>query len=203
MSVCFYDNGGEMAGIDAHEYFTIGPLGVPVPVLFTPHLVGAPNSHAIARFDKRTPTVTAESRLMIQRGFTIHAVPHLPMTFLPPHPAAELANIAKIIVGSSSKAVMGIASVTGEGASLATCLAACVGANANCGPGVGVVVNPSSVVTSPTAADYAGAAAAWIMSLVLGEVKILPSAVTNWFLKKVLGPELDEAVRDFVTDQMG
>lgn len=198
MSACFYDNGGIMEGIDAHTYYTIGPLGVPVPVLFTPHLAGAPFLHPAATWDKRTPTVLAEGRKMIKRGFKIRLVPHLPVTMLPPH-GAELGQVALVIAKSTSTAYLGVASVTGEGGPLATCVGWAVGVNGNCGPGIGAVYNPSSVITSPTASDYAGAVAAWCVALALGPVwKKIPTSILRWAIKKYLGPKIDKLVRDTV-----
>ncbi len=195
MSACFYDNGGAMVGIDAHTYITVGPAYATVPVMFTPHGVAAPLLHPLATYWKRTGTVLAEGRQMIQRGFKLYLVPHIPLTGLAPH-AAEVGQLAKVIAKSSSKSYLGVASVSGEGSSLAVCVSSCVGANGNCGPGLGVVLNPSSVITSPTAADYAGAVASWSVGLALGPVwKKIPNPVLRFIAKKVVGSKIDKLVR--------
>ncbi len=186
MSACFYDNGGVMAGVDSHTYITIGPAEVPIPVLMTPHVVGtafwAPGDAA-----KRTPTVTAVGNKMIKVGFKNYVVPHLPLTSLPPHPA-QAGNLGVIILLSSSKAYLGVAAVTGEGGELATCVMGPVGANVNCGPGVGVVFNPSSVVTSPTAGDFASAVVNIAIDQALGVVagKLIPKSVKDQLAKGIL-----------------
>lgn len=195
MSACFYDDGGVMNGIDAHTYITVGPLGVPLPVLFTPHYAGTlfigPSTPS-----KRTPTVTAESRQMIKQGFENILVPHVPLTFLPPHPA-EVGEIALIIFMSSSKALLGIGSVTGEGGSLAICIDGPVGLNPNCGPGAGAVYNPSSVVTSPTAADFAFAAFDYVIGLIAGEIagKLIPKSLKNKIAKAILKKLLSKMLK--------
>ncbi len=186
MSVCFYDNFGIMVGVDLHIFLTIGPKGIPLAVPNIPHVVGVPNWWPAATFWKRTPTVTSDGWKMIQRGFKTFAVPHVFFTGLPPHPA-EVGQLAKTIALSNSTSHMGIGSVTGEGAPLATCLAGPVGANKNCGGG-GVVINPNSVVTSPTAADYASAAASALASYLLGKIPIP-------LLKPIVGSTVDKWVR--------
>ncbi len=196
MSACFYDNGGVMLGLDAHKYFTIGPMNVPVPVLFTPHLAGAPFLHPAATWGKRTATVLAEGRKMLQRGFKIRLVPHLPLTSLPPH-AVEIGQLAVVIAKSSSKAYLGVSSVTGEGAPLATCVASCAGVNGNCGPGVGAVLNPSSVITSPSVADYASAVASFSVATSIGKVLKLPFPLMFAY-KKLIAPKIDKFVREQV-----
>lgn len=199
MSTCFYDNSGIMNGVDSHTYLTIGPEGIPLPVIMTPH--GAHTAFMGPAHDasKRTATVLAEGWKMIKIGFSNKLVVHVPWTFLPPHPA-EAIEIATIIALSSSTALLGVASVTGEGGALATCAGDCVGINANCGPGFGLVVNPSSVITSPTAGDFADAAAEWAFNIILGEVagKLLPKSVKDRvakaILKKIIGKFLKKAV---------
>ena len=156
MSVCFYNNHGIMGGMDVHTYITVGPKGIPVPVKAV-HLVGTLTAGPSADRSKRTYTVHADGVPMIELGFANSPVPHVPLTALPPHPTEAL-NLLVIHAASSSKTVMGVASVTGEGTALATCVSGFLGANSNCGPGVGEVLNPCSVITSPSATDYAMAA---------------------------------------------
>ena len=69
---------------------------------------------------------------MIQRGFDLYFVPHVPMPGAPPG-VAQVPNHGRIIFFASSKARMAVHSVTGEGSALATCLAFFFGLNMNCG----------------------------------------------------------------------
>lgn len=163
MSVNFYDDAGTMAGVDRHVFVKLAP-GVPtgVPVPWIPHGVGVPFAWPTATLGKLTPKVLADARKMIQGGFDIYFVPHLPLD--PAWGAGEAAQLAVVHATSGSAAAMMVHSVTGEGAPLATCLLGCIGSNANCNdppwgalvPNTNVVFNLSSVKTSPSIGDYLG-----------------------------------------------
>lgn len=172
MSANFYDNSALMGGVDLHAYIAIGPppaFSTPIPIY--PYFVGAPLAWPTATSWKRTATVRSEGWKMLQRGFELYLVPHVPIPGPPPG-AGQIPNMARIILFSSSKARMAVHSVTGEGTPLATCLAFFFGKNMNCSDPfalpVGNVVCFNSVKTSPTLGDYVGAAAGAFVDACLG-----------------------------------
>jgi hypothetical protein len=87
-------------------------------------------------------------------------VPHvfIPVPIL--HPI-EPVQLAQVIGTAKMTCVMGVASVTGAGEGLATCLAGWWGLNLDCSNPVDVptgnVFNGNTVRTSPTVADYVNA----------------------------------------------
>ncbi|MEJ7731856.1 MAG: hypothetical protein WKG00_21930 [Polyangiaceae bacterium] len=165
MSACFYHQNAAMAGIDLHTYWVAGPPTpagpTPVPVPLSPHVVAVPFEWRATQW-KATHSVTSVGSPMIQRGYDIYAVPHVPVPVGPPHPIAEPLKLLEIHFTAGSEARMSISSVTGCGEQLATCLLFLAGANVNCwdpipsGP-TNLVLSPSSVLTSPTLGDYIGA----------------------------------------------
>jgi hypothetical protein len=105
-------------------------------------------------------SVSTGSRNVLQSGFAVLVVPHIPVP-IPPNPVAEGANLAVIIATATSTPVMSVHSVTGKGQALLTALLGPVGANGDCGIQVvpsAVDLNFNSVKTSPTLGDYKAAA---------------------------------------------
>jgi hypothetical protein len=96
-------------------------------------------------------------------------VPHGPLTGAPPHPAAEIVNIAAILLSSSAAPQLSAHSVTGEGTALCTALLGCYGLNLDCGDapvfGASHDLNLNSVKTSPTLGDYLAAVFSAVMSM--------------------------------------
>ncbi len=156
MSSCFYDMGGGMVGVDKHIYWKwVKGAGWPGWAVGMPeekrHVVGS--MHDWNHNDKHTTNVTSESRLMLNKDFSIKYIPHIPLTTDLPS-VLGVAWLAGVIVRSKSEPIMYMPSVTGNGTELACCVYEMVGANKNCG-GYGVVINPNTVVTSPSLADFA------------------------------------------------
>ncbi len=172
MSANFFDNSGVMGGVDLHDFYlltptpVIGPLGVP-PQKYWPHAVAAP--HFWKSNGKRTARVKSDNWKMIQLEFSMTFVPHVPFASLANYGAVEYAYLPIVIAKSSSTATMGVASVTGEGAELATCLLGPIGWNNNCSDAPSIlsqVLNLNTVKTSPTLFDYLR----WLLTMVLKNV---------------------------------
>jgi hypothetical protein len=195
MSVNFYNNRAWMVGVDLHDYYVPGPgPGIPVP---WGYVVFAPMWWPPATFWKRTGTVTADGWKMIQGGFQLRLVPHIPALPPPPHPLSQAINLALIILLSKSTATMTVHSVTGEGKALATCVYGAFGLNANCGKQlVGPVIDPSTVRTSPSLGDYASAVAAFA----LGKVINVPIPIVGGLLKKFIIKPIREWVQEQVDE---
>jgi hypothetical protein len=168
MSANFYDNSAIMVGPDPH-LFLAGPKpeGVPTPWIY---IAAAPFFWS-ATAHKRTGRVKSGGWQMIQQNFDLYLIIHRALPGLPPAPT-QVANLARIILMSSSKAKMVVHSVSGQGAPLATCLAAAAGLNLNCAEPASLPVGPviciNSVQTSPTTGDYIGAVAGAIVDSALG-----------------------------------
>jgi hypothetical protein len=150
--VNFYHREAIMKGTDYHTYMSFGP-GIPLPLPEYPYMVLCVEKDG----DKVVATVTSDAKNMIQRDneVTGRDVSHKPRLEMPPHPLAQPQNEVGIILGASSQAVMGIASVTAEGQPLATCLEAAMGINKNCCDRRGrdnKVESVNSVRTNPTSA---------------------------------------------------
>ena len=174
MSVCFYDGIGGMTGVDVHTFYVSAPPPAP------PTGVPIPAGHAVGFWSfgvwpgsvwKLANKVTSDGHPMIQDGYSSYAVPHTPLAF-PPGPA-EGPKLAQIIVTSSSNAWMSVHSVRAQGGPLATCLGGMAGLNANCWEWglslpTGAVLNPNSVITSPTLGDYLGAVAGLALANAIG-----------------------------------
>lgn len=162
----FYNLHGLMHGVDPHLYHAFPEIPVPMP-----HIVAAPliwfdsTPHKVAR------TVTMNGVSALCGGYTNMAVPHVPVPLLPPGPA-EPAWLAAVILGSSSKAQLSAHKVTHGGEALAVCVISMVGLNVNCcdpfDAPTGAVLNINSVETQPTAGDYAGAIAGYIVDAAIG-----------------------------------
>src|SRR4029077_15929909 len=132
-----------------------------VPML-APHIVGCSFSSALLlTTSKHLLTITMNGPLFsMQGGYDIYLVPHIPIPPAAPDPL-EAAQLAMVLALAGSKAQMSVHSVTGGGGALAPCITGAGGSNINCndpidGP-TGVVYNLNTVMTAPTAGDYAGA----------------------------------------------
>lgn len=183
MSVCFYHDLGRMLGVDAHKIYPM--------LVFTDLFTIWPRT-----VWKETTTVTADSNEMVQEGYDLYLVPHIP----PPEPKAVVeAGLATAT--SSSKPFLSRGTVHGQGAALACCSAACVGLNNNCWDAglksfpSGIVICPTSVVTTPSAADYASAIVGVVLSNLLsrafagffkmGDIKGLPSVIVKHVIRRL------------------
>jgi hypothetical protein len=170
MSVTFYNISGGMVGIDPHTF--VAAPNVTIKWVY-PHVVVGVFATLTATIYKRTETVTADGMPMLQGGFDLYLVPHVPAPILPPGPL-EAVEFSKIMIMSGSKAQMSVHSVTGRKEALATCLSGCVGLNVNCAEPfdlpIGMVFNPSSVMTTPTSGDYIGALVGYAVDVLIGTV---------------------------------
>jgi hypothetical protein len=152
MTACFYQDRARMVGVDVHASFLMA--------VCTDMFTIWPRT-----FWKETSTVTADGYEMVQDGYDLYLIVHVP----PPHPKA-VAEALLAAATSSSKPFLVRGSVTGEGAPLACCVSDCIGVNTNCwDAGIksfpsGLVACPSSVVTTPTPADFVTA----VVGLALG-----------------------------------
>jgi hypothetical protein len=172
MAANFYDNAGLMAGIDIHKFWAPGPpppLTVPVPIF--PYIVAAPFIWPPATFWKRTGTVKSDNWQMIQGGFDLYLVPHIPWPA--PWGWMEGLELIEIHLGAGSKAQLQRSAVTGMGNPLATCIVSAFGLNLNCQPAglaapTGIVLNINSVETTPSAGDYTGAVVGWVVDSAIG-----------------------------------
>jgi hypothetical protein len=225
MSSCFYDMRGVMAGIDEHIFWKLvkgaGWPGILVGVPSkTKHLVMT--GHNSPNNGKHTTTVTSEGNQMLKKDFNNEYFGHIPLT---PNLASVLgvAWLAGVVVRSKTQPFMSMPSVTGQGAPLACCVVSMIGANVNCG-GYGVVVNPNTVVTNPSLADFARAllglavnkaidkAVDKVIGLVFPELELpmggdkVPNPIAEilkWLFdeqvkKKYIDPEVDSAIERFV-----
>jgi hypothetical protein len=115
---------------------------------------------------KDTETVMADGWDMIQDGFSLFLVPHIPT--IPDPKVAVLALLAT--AGSSSKPFLAKQTVSGEGTPLACCVDGPLGWNANCWDmGIksvpsGMVICPTTVVTTPTLGDLVAALIGLVMN---------------------------------------
>ncbi len=171
MSANFLDKSGLAAGIDAHMYFTVAPPPappVPVPVPMLPHSVGSAH-FAMSRSWRIAHSVTTDGWAVLQSSWAMILVPHGPLTGAPPHPAAEIVNIAAIILTSSAAPQLTAHSVSGEGGALCTAILGCWGLNLDCGDapvfGASHDLNLNSVKTSPTLGDYVAALLSAVLNM--------------------------------------
>ncbi len=166
MSSNFLDASGIMAGADIHFWITIAPPAIPVPVP-APHIV-ADSFYGIQRYWRVVWSVTSDACPMLQSNWCLLVVPHIPIPEGPPHPT-EVANIATVILTSSSSPQLTVHSVTGEGSALYCCVVFAINWNLNCGiPSwlTGWVLNFNSVKTSPTLGDYLSAAVGTVLNAI-------------------------------------
>lgn len=196
MSSCFYNANGTMLGGDVHDYYTVVMVGpVPVPKSIpTPHFTVAGFDEGCDDDTTRLPTVTSDGQPMIQGDFKIvHVLPHLPITVAPPHPAVEPPTLITIIALSGSVALLAVSTVTGVGKPLACCVHSTVGTNLNCGDPIDlpldIVINENTVLTQPTAADFARAGLDVAVSGLIS--KIVGAA-----FKKIIGKTLEKMLKE-------
>jgi len=158
MSSNFYNTSGiHLNGLELHEY--VAKTNVSIP--FHPHASGQYDFfRPLATLWKKADRVTADKWPMMQQGYDFYKVFHFPVPLPPPDINAEGPVLGKIIMTSGSKCQMAVMSVT-SGSPLACCISNMVSVNQNCSDPVDVemnlVVNLNSVVTSPTAGDFAAA----------------------------------------------
>lgn len=171
MSSNLLNKSGVMAGIDFHTYITIGPLGVPVPVPFCPHVVGGAH-FLISRLWRIAFTVTTDGWATLQNNWALMVFTHVPEPAGPPHPT-EGANIAIIVITSSSAPQLSAHSVTVEKQAVLTAIYSAFGLNLDCGTvpsPTGVDLNLNTVVTTPTLGDYLSAVLGALLSSAYGTV---------------------------------
>jgi hypothetical protein len=193
MSVCFYDGRGGMTGVDVHIFLLAGPgplaiTGVPTPA---GHAVGFWSFGAWPGTAwKKATTVTSDGHTMIQDGYDWYAVPHVPLAA--PPAVLEALKLSDTVLNSGSNAWMSVHSVRAQGGPLATCLHGMAGLNANCWEWgmslpTGAVVNPNSVITSPTLGDYLGAIAGLAVANVIGVAieEFVPSSAVKHLLRRL------------------
>jgi hypothetical protein len=213
MTACFYDKRGGMVGIDNHLFLERGPgplavIGIPRPS--SVHIVWAANWWASN--DKYAATVTSDGNLMVQGDFQIQWVPHVPIDAAK-GALLEIGMLAAIIANSESKPFLTKFNVHGNGAPLACCLAWFVGLNLNC-EGYGALLNPNSVVTTPTLGDFAAAIAAFALNMaidaileeiieaVVPDVPIGPREDEFRPVKEVVKTIFDKVVRPYTVDPL-
>ena len=134
-------------------------------------------------------SVTTGGCNVLQSGFAMLFVPHVPVLAPPPHPLYEPPLLVMAIPTSTSAPVMSAHSVTNSGQALATAIVRPAGRNLDCGlqpQPTGIDVNLNSVKTSPTLGDYLGAAVgAWLngmMNVITGFAPIPNEASCIMFL---------------------
>jgi hypothetical protein len=180
MSVNFLDTSGLFVGLDVHMYMLPAPPPLPPitpgPTVLMPHAVGSghgPN----CRIWRVVRSVTTDGCNVLQSGFAMLFVPHVPVMAPPPHPVGELPLLAMTILTSTSQPVMSVHSVTNSGQALATALLGLAGLNSDCGyqpQPTGIDFNFNSVKTSPTLGDYCGAT----VGVYLNRMNVLFGALT-------------------------
>ncbi len=165
MSACFYDMGGVMVGVaDLHDYIAAPAIPTKTLHFATIPLWSRPRTGDAA-------TVTSEGKEMAKEGFKNYLVPHVPIPIPPVPPGPDEPKMLAIIFATSkSTAYLGRGTVTHGGTPLACCVVSMVGVNGNCGSGPGVVINPNSVVTTPSAGDFASAIVGRALDLLAGEL---------------------------------
>lgn len=163
MSANFYDTLGVMIGVDTHGY-------KPVPPVWA-HMVGISFATPSALMTKRTPRVQSDGVPMLQQGYDVYLVPHVPVPPTVPAPAAPV-QLAKIIAMSGTKAQLAVRSVTGQGQKLACAVSGLLGQNVNCDDPLdlpnGCVIQVNTVQTRPTKGDLAAAAMGGAADAVMG-----------------------------------
>ncbi len=146
MSVTFYNERGSMFGVDLHTPEETGKVPTPLKVeIRFDHPAFLPQS-------KKVGNVTMDGAPAFQGGIDFYLIPHWLF------PAGVVGTAT---ANSGSKGYMQVHAVTLGGEPAATCQLLCMGRNVNCSdpvdhPLTNVVMNPNSVVTSPTLGDYAG-----------------------------------------------
>ncbi|MBK8253264.1 MAG: hypothetical protein IPK82_11435 [Polyangiaceae bacterium] len=191
MSVRFYNTTGVMVGVDLHSYHAcVPPDPFPVFIPFHPHVVGETFRSPICDGKSKLNNITADAAPMLQKDHKFYVFPHIPIPVPPPYPT-EVTQVALAIAGSKTTCVMGVASVTGAGQPLATCLAGWWGLNLDCSSPLdipsGAVFNGNTVRTQPAISDYANA----ILDIALGSVLkglelLLPAGKAKKIVKSII-----------------
>jgi hypothetical protein len=166
MASNFYNLTGVMFGVDIHKYVMI-----PAIPTFNAHIAGAPFKWLTSTPHKIGFSVSMNGSASLRGGYSNCFVPHTPIPFPPPSPG-EIPVLALVILNSGTKAQLTAHKVTHKGDALAVCVKSMLGVNVNCGDPfdmpTGVVLNLNSVETQPTAGDYAGAIAGYIVDAAIG-----------------------------------
>ena len=163
MSANFLDVSGAFAGADLHLYWPGPP---PAPPVLNLHAVASLHIFIWNRPWRWVTTVTTGHCAVLQSGWAMILVPHIPIP-IPPNPVAEGANLACVILTSSSSPQISAHSVTGKGTALCTALLGPMGLHTDCGVQflpTGIDVNLNSVKTSPTLGDYAAAVVGMVLN---------------------------------------
>lgn len=186
MSANFYNADGGMLGSDIHDYYTGEPPGPPIKI-WTVHPVGANFSQRCDDEAKRLKNVTSAGHPMHQKELKLVRVPlHIPVPIAPPYPVVEEVSSFTIFCLSGSVALLAVGSVTGKTVPLACCVYDSFGTNLNCGDPIDLPTNfthnTNSVVTQPTAMDFAEAIFTFAMG---GLVSLLVGAISEGVYKKL------------------
>ncbi|MBW2532712.1 MAG: hypothetical protein JRI55_14570 [Deltaproteobacteria bacterium] len=147
-----------MAGVDPHSKLPMVTAAAPY--------ASWPNA-----WFKKTSTIVTDGGKMVRDGHKLWLVVHVPIPPTPP----TLVLAALAILASSSEPFLCKRTVKGQGDALACCAVACVGVNANCTDlspfsslPSGVVLSITSVVTTPSAGDWAAAILGYAIDNVVG-----------------------------------
>jgi hypothetical protein len=175
VSVNFLDTSGFFAGMDMHPFYFIPPPPPLPPAPPVPNLYAVGGLHGLptCRFWRVVGSVTTGAFSVLQSGFAVLLVPHISVPPPVPHPILQPANLAVIIITSSSAPAMSVSSVTAKGQALLTASAGSVGANTDCGMLIApsaVDLNFNSVKTTPTLGDYVAASVSAALNGVYGYV---------------------------------
>jgi len=144
-----------MAGIDVHQ----------IEKAPKPCIVACPFDWDFNNNDKFSKTVTGHTYRMVQREYSLGLVPHATEVGT----YAGAAELAAVVLTSSSKAAMGIASVSSERRALATSMLDHAGLNLNCqNPNsqsiklpTGVTISEFPLFTNPTDDDWVDFVITW------------------------------------------
>jgi hypothetical protein len=208
MASNFYNLTGVMIGVDIHKYVMF-----PAVPSFNAHVVGTPFRWLTPTPHKIGRSVSMNGSSCLRGGYSNMLVNHSPIPLPPPSPL-EVPLLALVILSSGTKAQLTAHKVTHKGDALAVCVESMIGVNVNCGDPfdmpTGMVLNVNSVETQPTAGDYVGAVAGYILDAALGwalgeaggELLKNPirEVILKWFLR--LAPELAKPITD-VLDPAG
>lgn len=210
MSANFYTTGGWMLGFDLHNYWTVGPLGAPVPTKAV-HFVVAHYEYVRAK-DPTTKVacVTADTHKMVQGECELTLIPHIPIPPGAPHLAAEVLELGLIVGFSGSAPLVRRQSVTAKGKPLAVCTERWFGTNINCSDPVnlpsGDCLHFGTVMTQPSAADAVAAITDWIIDSIFGTIvgkagdKVFGRLVEG-LLKQAVKKCVEEIVKKLITDK--
>lgn len=184
MSSNFLNTAGGFSGVDMHLYLSLGiPPAIPFPMV-VPHY--ASQIHWVGLAANKATTVTMTCAEALQKGWQMILVPHVFLTFAPPHPT-EWANLARIFFLSSSEPKLSASTVWAQGAPILVEDIEAIGLNVDCSDtwlGFGADINPNTVKTTPTPGDYAFAI-------------FWTAAATLWKARKSKADVVDDALAPF------